>query len=741
MVRKQKHSSWQSVFKRIGEKEKLLPRLRKVFLEKVNRQRVLMAVSFLLMVAILQIDLVPKTIQVELGQPSPDKVEAPRTVINAVKTEELQEEAAAKALEEALPKPEFQIISAQARNQAVALVSGVFAVFDSARGGRGEEPPAERELEHQIQRVRAELVVLKEEFTAMPPEEIKALLLMGDEDYDRVKKGVRQIFPSIQADERISPERIDELKKDLDRFLLTYPLLPQDHEPARALLSAMLFPNLVPDQAKLYQVQEEAKKKVTAVTIEKGSVILREGEIVTSEHIRILRDLGFIDNQGNRLLIFFSLALFSLFILGIGFFYLYRFHKKILQEENLLYLLTLVILVVLATAKIMSLPDIPLLRYLIPLPFAGVILTILLNPQVAWVVTALLSLMTGVVADFNLSLAVFYSISGTIAIYSVTNITQRKEMIRTGVLLAGVNFCAAITVGLLFGERNFLDLFSMATVGCFNGIFSIALANGFLPFLEQLFRVTSALSLLELANPNMPLLKRLLIEAPGTYHHSIIMGNLAEAAADAIGADSILVRVGAYYHDIGKLLRPYFFVENQIAQDNPHEKLSPNLSTLIITSHVRDGVELARQYGIPESVIEIIEQHHGTDLLRYFFKRAAENVQEEKETLAEKDFRYPGPKPRSREAAIIMLADSVEAAARAMDQPTPSRLEALVDKIIQDRLELRQLDETDLTLKDLDKIKAAFLKVLTGIFHHRIKYPDDLENEAERKKLVEGNNQ
>ena len=271
MVRKQRHSSWQSVFKRIGEKEKLLPRLRKVFLEKVNRQRALMAVSFLVMVAILQINLVPQTIELELGKPSPKEVRAPRTVINAVKTEELQEEAAAKALEEALPKPEFQIISAQARNQAVALVSGVFAVFDSARGGRGEEPPAERELEHQVQRVRAELVVLKEEFAAMPPEEIKALLLMGDEDYDRVKKGVRQIFPAIQADERISPERIDELKNDMHRFLLTYPLLPQDHEPARALLSAMLFPNLVPDQAKLRQVQEGARKRVTAVTIEKGA--------------------------------------------------------------------------------------------------------------------------------------------------------------------------------------------------------------------------------------------------------------------------------------------------------------------------------------------------------------------------------------------------------------------------------------------------------------------------------------
>ena len=236
-----------------------------------------------------------------------------------------------------------------------------------------------------------------------------------------------------------------------------------------------------------------------------------------------------------------------------------------------------------------------------------------------------------------------------------------------------------------------------ALVAGFNGILATALANGFLPFLEHLFGLTSPLSLLELANPNMPLLKRLLIEAPGTYHHSILVGNLAEAAADAIGADSLLVRVGAYYHDVGKLRRPYFFVENQITNDNPHENLAPSLSTLIITSHVRDGMELAKSYGVPRVVTDIIEQHHGTDLIRYFYQQASEQVQEEKESVEATDFSYSGPKPQSKEAALVMLADAVEAAARSIGQPSSARLEALVNQILKERLEAGQLDETNLT--------------------------------------------
>ncbi|MGB9846893.1 MAG: HDIG domain-containing metalloprotein, partial [Desulfotomaculales bacterium] len=236
-----------------------------------------------------------------------------------------------------------------------------------------------------------------------------------------------------------------------------------------------------------------------------------------------------------------------------------------------------------------------------------------------------------------------------------------------------------------------------------------------------------------LSHPSSPLLRRLLTEAPGTYHHSIVVGNLAEAAAEAIGAESLLTRVGAYYHDVGKLKRPYFFIENQLNQDNPHDKIAPTLSTLILTAHVKDGVELAREYKLPPVIIDIIEQHHGSSLCTYFYHKALENGTNE--LLNEEEFRYEGPKPKTKEAALVMLADSVEAAVRSLQNRTPGRIEGIVRKVIKDKLMDGQLDECDLTLKDLDKVASAFLQVLSGIFHARIEYPDlSAEMERRRKK-------
>ncbi len=253
---------------------------------------------------------------------------------------------------------------------------------------------------------------------------------------------------------------------------------------------------------------------------------------------------------------------------------------------------------------------------------------------------------------------------------------------------------------------------------------------GTLPFLENAFGITSAVKLLELSNPNQLLLRKLMLDAPGTYHHSIIVGNLAEAGAEAVGADSLLARVGANYHDIGKLKRPYFFIENQLTSDNPHDKLSPTLSALIITSHVKDGLEIAQEHRLPSSITAFIAQHHGTSLLSFFYNKAMDESSEKK--ADETTYRYEGPKPQTRETAIVMLADCAEAAVRSMPNPTAGKIEGLIRQIIKDKLADGQLDECDLTLKDLDKVALAFSRVLTGIFHTRIEYPDKLK-ELERK--------
>lgn len=710
---------------------------RRVFARKTIRERILLFTSFLAIVAILQIDLVPQTIQVQLGEPYiGTDIRASRTVVNTEKTEELKDQAADRVVEEAKDKPEYQMITIEAGVAAGNRFTKVFSLIDAYREQKENEPDFSEEM---LLELRDELSSIDPQLMDLSLERYNQVVSMPREDYERMKKSLRQLFVAVETEKKISNHNMNTIRTNLpqyvndDRFLV----LAQDQPVIQSFLGAMLFPNLARDEVKIRQLQEETRKKVTPVKIEKGNLILSEGDIVTNEHIQILRDLALIDNQGNRIIIFFSLAFFSLLLMGVCLLYIYYFKREMLRQERHLYLIALIAVVVLAVAKAMSLANVEWMEYLIPLSFAGIVLSFLSEPQLAWIITTLLSLMIGVILDFDLSLTLYYFISGAAAIYGMFNLTQRKEMIQRGLLLSGVNFFIVLTLGFLFGARHLGNQLLFALVAGFNGILSTALANGFLPFLEHLFSLTSPLSLLEMANPNLPLLKRLLIEAPGTYHHSIIVGNLAEAAADAIGADNMLVRVGSYYHDVGKLRRPYFFVENQIADDNPHEKLSPNLSTLIIISHVRDGVELAKKYGVPSCIIDLIEQHHGTDLVRYFFQQASNTVQEEKESIAESDFSYSGPKPQSKEAALIMLSDSVEAATRAMSKPSSARLESMVDKILQERLDLGQLDETNLTLRDLDKIKAAFLKVLGGIFHHRIKYPDVVPME---RKSVDGDN-
>jgi putative nucleotidyltransferase with HDIG domain len=712
--------------------------VRRFFAQKVIRERIIVFASFIVIVAILQIDLVPKEIDVTLGEPYVgEDIRAPRTVENTEKTEELMDQAADRAVEENKDKPEYQMISIESGVEAGNRYNQSVLIFEEYR--RKLQVEMEDEAPLNIEEVRAEfrqaLETLEGEFTQVSVETLETLLTMEASEYERMVKSLRQVYVAFETERKISAQSIDTVRGEIGNYITSnrFLVLPQDQPVISELLSALIFPNLTRDEGKIRQLQEEARKKVKPVKIEKNKLILSEGDLVTNEHIQILRDLALIDNRGNRVIIFFSIAILTLLLMAVCLFYLYFFNKKLIKEERHLYLMALVSVVVLAVAKAFSLLNMDWIEYLVPLSFAGIILSFLSEPQLAWVISTLLSLMMGVILDFNLPLTVYYFVSGTAAIYLMVNLTQRKEMIRRGVYLAGINLFIILALGFLFGIKRFTSLLLFGLVAGFNGIFSTALANGFLPFFEHLFSLTSPLSLLELANPNLPLLKRLLIEAPGTYHHSILVGNLAEAAADAIGADSLLVRVGAYYHDVGKLRRPYFFVENQITNDNPHEKLEPTLSTLIITSHVRDGVELARSYGVPSCVIDIIEQHHGTDLVRYFYLQASEQVEEEKESLKKSDFSYPGPKPQSKEAALVMLADSVEAAARAIGQPSSARLEALVSTMLKERLEGGQLDETNLTLRDLDKIKTAFLKVLGGIFHHRIKYPELAI--PERKKL------
>ncbi|HEY9766661.1 MAG TPA: HDIG domain-containing metalloprotein, partial [Chroococcales cyanobacterium] len=373
--------------------------------------------------------------------------------------------------------------------------------------------------------------------------------------------------------------------------------------------------------------------------------------------------------------------------------------------------------------------------FLIPLAMEAMLLTIFLSPRVAIFATALTGLLGGFAYGVSPGILNVALIGSLAAIFSVTRLRQRFDLGRAGLV---VSFVQALAVAALAGIEGggWQFWLSNGIWAAISGVVSAVIAIGVLPYVEGIFGITTIFKLMELANPSHPLLRQLLLKAPGTYHHCILVGNLGEAAAEAVGADPLLVRVGAYYHDIGKIKRPYFFIENQLGMDNQHERINPRLSTLVITSHVREGLELAKEYRMPKAVQDFIAQHHGKSLVSYFYHQAIQS--ENPKQVQEEHFRYPGPRPQSKETAIVMLADAVEASVRSLNRPTPEQIEAMVRKIVHARLSDGELSDSPLTLHEIEAIITTFNRIVQGLFHTRIEYPDQLLGELkqqEKKKI------
>jgi cyclic-di-AMP phosphodiesterase PgpH len=370
--------------------------------------------------------------------------------------------------------------------------------------------------------------------------------------------------------------------------------------------------------------------------------------------------------------------------------------------------------------------------YLAPVAAGSMLIAILLDNRLAYFMTMLLALFVGLMTESNqLAFVAVAFVSGTVGIYEVSRFYQTTDLAKAGFYISVANMATILTMTLIIGNVSLSTILMGLLLGVISGILSAVLMIGALPFLENGFSITSMIRLLELSNPNHVLLKRLLLEAPGTYHHSLMVGNLAEASAEAIGANPLLVRVGAYYHDIGKVKRPEYFVENQRGYNEPHNKIAPALSALIIISHVKEGVEMAREAHLPQIIIDFIAESHGTSLAKYFYSRA---IEEEGEGMVHEDsFRYEGPKPHTKEVALVMLADAVEAAVRSLTNPDLDSIRAMVHKIIRDKLNDRQLEECDLTFKDLDVIANSFCNVLEGVYHKRIEYPDIVTEFTKRR--------
>jgi hypothetical protein len=323
-------------------------------------------------------------------------------------------------------------------------------------------------------------------------------------------------------------------------------------------------------------------------------------------------------------------------------------------------------------------------------------------------------------------LFLYFVIAGLVAVWGVKNCRRRSALIQAGLAISLANMALLAAFKLLEYPFGFKDLFNGEIFAFSGGLLTGILALGLTPIMEAGFRFSSNIRLLELLNLDQPVLRDLMLMAPGTYHHSLVVGQMVEAAAEAIGASPMLAKAAAYYHDIGKIKKPVYFVENQMDGENKHEKLAPSLSGLILISHVKDGVDLARKQQLGEAIIDIIQQHHGTSFITYFYHKAkvqAANPQ----TVKAEDYRYPGPRPQTKEAGLVLLADQAEAASRTLSDPTPARIQGMVQKIVNNVFADGQLDECELTLRDLHHIAKSFHKILGGIFHHRIHYPHTVE--------------
>jgi putative nucleotidyltransferase with HDIG domain len=661
----------------------------------------------LALAAVGALQYLPPRVTLRAGMVSPHEVTAPRTVeyINQERTEALRQEAASAV------RPIYRL------EQAVTTGTerGIRDLFESILALRAERALGDSERRERLTRLG-----------------LQDGALVGAETLSRAEiEAVRQATLAVlhrMMDRGVRPDEIAAAQLQA-RDLLREAHLPAGPSSALARFAVLRFvrPNLLVDEAATRQAREAARASVEPVRerILRDQVIVRRGDAVSAEQIRKLQSLG-LASSPMRWDMLAGMVLFMVLVVGLSAVYLKKHQPEIWANDRHLLLLALIVFVMVLATRIIATR---LSAFLVPAAAATMLITILLNPRVASFTGGVLAILTGVVGGNDMRLAAVAYVGALAGVFSMRRVQHRTDLAYAGLLVGAANVGVILSVGLIVGGTP-TEIAMDAGLGVLNGVLAGILAIGALPYLEDLFRLVTPIKLLELSNPSHPLLRRLQLEAPGTYHHSVMVANVAEAAAEAVGADALLTRVGTYYHDVGKLRRPAFFVENQVGgAPNPHDKMTPSLSALTVAAHIRDGLEYARQHGIPKAIADFIPEHHGTTLMTYFYHRAVERGEGQVEAEA---YRYEGPKPQSRETAIVMLADAVEAAVRAMSNPTPDRIGEVVRRIIRERLEDGQLDECDLTFRDLDRVAQTFTRILTSMFHPRIEYPE-VSLEAHRR--------
>jgi putative nucleotidyltransferase with HDIG domain len=668
------------------------------------------ALLALALFVILAAPIIPGQVSIRVGDVATEDIRAPRSVsfISQSQTAAAQQEA------EDRVAPVYDAIRPLADIRADQLrdfdrvANQVGAVLDRVAAGNltAEELPA----------------ALESAVPSLNQSQITQIGGMSSPRWEAVAAAGRAALESVYA----GPIREDELSdaRQQARNNVTEDLAQQDRELAGDLAAANVVATSEVSAEKTEQARQAARDGVEPVVtnVVEGTIVVRDGDQVTQQDVEKLEELGLTGPRANTTALLGNL-LVALLTAGLIVGFLWRFQPELWYRNRSLLLFMLSLVVTAIAMRIAA--DRAVWSFVIPTSATVLLVGLLLGGPAGAAVATALAVLAGVMNREGLEPALYVLGGGIASLLAIVRAERLNAFLRAGLLLALSNITVLVAFSLL-DQRDIAAVVQGVTAGAVNAGLSVFLAVGSFAMLGNLFGIMTVFQLLELANPSSRLLRRLLLETPGTYHHSVMVGNLAERAAETIGADPLLARVAAYYHDVGKMKNPLAFIENQAGARNIHDDLTAETSARIIASHIRDGIDLGYEYGLPVQIIGFIPQHHGTSVMSYFYGKALREVGGNEELVNRDTFRYPGPKPQSPEAAILMLSDGVEASVRSLDEKDEPSIRAMVDRIVDARVEDGQLDDADLTLKNIAQIKEAFVQQLLGMYHQRIKYPDNV---------------
>ncbi|WP_369902580.1 HD family phosphohydrolase [Bacillus manliponensis] len=679
-------------------------------------------ISYLLLGAVLFFALMnnvkPEQLNVKMLSISDQTIHSPIKIEDKVTTEKKKREAAQKVEDQYTYQSEW-------KQNRVDVVNSVFDAIGEvdAETTEGEHKASSAErLEKLKKKLPGELT------RSLSDEVLLEFLNATPEQLDIAKNSTVTAINNLMS-EHIKMNEEQEAEEKLAEELRNVNVSNGLREAIIALGQYAIVPNYFYDSNATKERKQLAQDAVAPVYILQGQILVKEGETITREVYEQLKLVGLLE-QNNTFQPFFGLAI----VIGVLLFFMHKqfvpFLKLKREEKPYVLAYTTIVAITVVLMKVISLfqkLEYAGIAYVVPVAMGTILVKLMIGDRFVFITSVIFSVCSsimfneGVTSTLNYSIGIYVLLSALSVNVFLKEKNRRTMILQAGILVSSLN--VVVLTGLLLlrnGNFSLMEIGLHLLMAAASGIVSSVLAMGILPYLESGLGLVSGMKLMELSSPNHPLLRKILLEAPGTYHHSVMVANLSEAACEAVGANGLLARVGAYYHDIGKTVQPHFFIENQMGIPNPHDKLDPETSRDIIIAHVTDGVKMLEEYHMPQEIIDIAAQHHGTTLLKYFYYKA---IKEDKDKYTEEMFRYPGSKATSKESAIVGIADSVEAAVRSMNAPTPQQINHLVQSIIKDRLQDEQFSECNLTFKELQIVGRTLCETLNGIFHSRITYP------------------